>query len=68
MKPKSLIFGALVFIFAVGAALVYANADAVESALAAAKTHVHRMLGASQSGPSDHFGCHRHGTVTYHCH
>ena len=67
MKSKSLILGALVFIFAIGAALVYAKADAVESALAAANTHVHRLLGA-QGGPSDHFGCHRHGTVTYHCH
>ena len=46
MKSKSLIFGTLVLVFAVGAALIYANADAVESVLAAVNTHVHRMLGA----------------------
>lgn len=69
MKAKSTIFGALLLICGVSAALVYANRDTLESALAAASAHSHNMQGAaSQSRGSDHFDCHRHGTVTYHCH
>lgn len=57
MKSKSYVCGALLFIFGIAAGLVYANADALQSALATANAQ-----------PHDHLGCHSHGSVTYHCH
>jgi len=69
MKSKSTIFGALLLICGIGAALVYANVDAVAAALATVTGHSHSMQGAAApSRGGDHFGCHRHGAVTYHCH
>ena len=69
MTSKSYIFGALFLIGSIGAGLVYANVDALASALATVNGHLHNGLGAATpSRGGDHFGCHRHGAVTYHCH
>jgi hypothetical protein len=69
MKSKSAIFGVLLLIGSIGAGLVYANVEALQAALAAAAGHSHGLQGAAAPGRGgDHFGCHRHGAVTYHCH
>ena len=69
MKSKSYIFGALLLICGVGAGVVYANVDAFAAALATVTSHSHSTQGAAASSRgTDHFGCHRHGAVTYHCH
>jgi len=67
MKAKSSIIAAAVFVCGIAGALVYANIDALTSALGTANAHVHGSS-ASAASASDHLGCHRHGPVAYHCH
>lgn len=69
MKSKSSIIATVVVIFGIAGGLVYANMDALDSALSRAGEHTHNMQGsAAASRNADSFGCHRHGPVTYHCH
>lgn len=69
MKSKSSIFGALLLICGMGAGVAYVKRDALEAALANASSRTHETQGATASrSAGDHFGCHRHGAVTYHCH
>ena len=67
MKSKSFVFAAIVFVCGLAGGLVYANMDALGTALAAANEHSHGLQ-ASAASVSDPLGCHRHAPATYHCH
>jgi hypothetical protein len=70
MKSNKSLVGVLLLIFGVGAALLYASMDSSASA-AVSHNEAHDQQdaqGVAHARHGDHFGCHSHGAVTYHCH